>query len=140
MPSDAGRELESSDVDQRGGGRPLAGYRVLVAEDSWLVGGAMCKLLRRAGADVVGLAPTETELRRLVASSNPDLVIADVNLRGVEILPLIAELASAGRSIVVVTGYDDTADRLRGCMPAVLRKPVAFDELLASACAALRRP
>jgi CheY-like chemotaxis protein len=108
----------------------LEGLRVLVVEDSWQVGTAVCNLLRSFGADVVGLAATTADAELLLAEHTPDIALMDVNLRGGELAyDLIDRLHSRGIRVVVTTGYDEIELPPEKAI-AVLGKPMNVSHLL----------
>jgi CheY-like chemotaxis protein len=108
----------------------LEGLRVLVVEDSWQVGTAVCNLLRSFGADVLGLAATTAEAERLLAEQVPDVVLMDVNLRGGEMAyDLIDRLHERRIRVIVTTGYDEIPLPPEKAI-AVLGKPMNVSQLL----------
>jgi CheY-like chemotaxis protein len=56
--------------------------RIAIAEDNWLVAEYLCGELAALGHAIVGRARTGEELINLVALERPDLVVADVRLKG----------------------------------------------------------
>jgi two-component system, response regulator PdtaR len=56
--------------------------RIAIAEDNWLVAEDLCGELAALGHAIVGRARTGEELINLVALERPDLVVADVRLKG----------------------------------------------------------
>ena len=108
----------------------LEGLRVLVVEDSWQVGTAVCNLLRSFGADVLGLAATTADAERLLAEHVPDVVLMDMNLRGGELAyDLIDRLHARGIRVIVTTGYDEIALAPEKAI-AILGKPMNVSHLL----------
>ncbi|PPD29299.1 MAG: hypothetical protein CTY20_07025 [Hyphomicrobium sp.] len=110
----------------------LAGLRIVVAEDNWLIGEALKTVLERHGAIVAGMAASVTETRVQVASAQPDLVIADLNLQSEPTTHLIGELTSRGIPVVVITGYPEIANECGNGRMAMLRKPVHADAVIAA--------
>ncbi len=110
----------------------LKGLRILLVEDSWLVGKAMQDLLQLKGADVSGPAATSAEAERLLAEHTPDVAIVDFNLRdGERASDLIDHLHARGVRILVISGYTllpVPAEKIT----AMLQKPVSDAHLLAS--------
>jgi two-component SAPR family response regulator len=89
----------------------LAGRRILVVEDEFLVAEYLSEILRSAGAEVLGplgrvgeaLEFLKAEPRRL------DAVVLDVNLHGQPSFPIADELIRQGVRFVFTTGYDGGA-------------------------------
>jgi DNA-binding response OmpR family regulator len=89
----------------------LAGRRILVVEDEFLVAEYVGEILRAAGAEVLGplgqldetLAFIEAEKDRL------DAVVLDVNLHGHSSFPIADLLVRNGIRFVFTTGYDGGA-------------------------------
>src|SRR5262249_62246067 len=82
-----------------GPGRPLAGKRLLVAEDEPLVALALQSMLEEAGADVVGPAKSLQEAEALKGDSVAAAVI-DINLGGEMSYGPGAALLGGGVSVV----------------------------------------
>lgn len=60
----------------------MAGARILVVEDEWLVGQEISENLKDLGYDLAGLAPSGEGALKLAAENQPDLVIMDILLQG----------------------------------------------------------
>ena len=85
----------------------LAGQRVLVAEDEWIIAVDLAQVLRDFRAEVVGPVPTlNRALSLLAAEPHLTSAVVDVNLRGMMAYPLADELQRRGVPIVLATGYD----------------------------------
>lgn len=85
----------------------LAGYRLLVVEDEYLIAREVAQALRRAGAFVIGPAPTVAAALDLLASEGaPDAALLDINLRGEMAYPVADALAGRGVPVVFATGYN----------------------------------
>jgi CheY-like chemotaxis protein len=103
----------------------LAGRRVLVVEDQFVIALDMEQMLRTLGADTVDLATSISDALAILERTPPDLAILDVKL-GTEITVSIAEaLQARAIPLIFVTGYGDL-----DALPAhlrrapLLRKPV----------------
>lgn len=89
-------------------GQPLAGKRVLVVEDEYLIADDLAAMLHDAGAEVVGPAASLPQAVRLTEHQQGlDAAVLDINLRGTEVFPLATELKSAGIPIIFLTGYGE---------------------------------
>ena len=114
----------------------LKGRRILVVEDSPVVGPFTAELLADLGCEVVGPAPNMAAARELAESDGPiDAAMMDVHIRGDVVFALCEVLAARGVPFVLTSGYADWQmpdkwdDRPR------LQKPYTIDqveEMLAS--------
>ncbi|SDG39322.1 Response regulator receiver domain-containing protein [Limimonas halophila] len=85
----------------------LAGLRVLLVEDEYLVARGLRRLLADAGATVFGPVGTFADARAALAAEAIDVVLLDIALRNEEESYALAdELVAAGRPFAFVTGYD----------------------------------
>ncbi len=124
---------------------PLAGRRVLVAEDEPAVAGLLREVLENDGAEVAVVGDGETAARRIVAE-RPDAIVCDVSLPRRTGLELVATLRReaphlVGR-VVLTTGDLSLAERLarEPGAPPVLAKPFDLGRLLAAVRRAARTP
>lgn len=87
----------------------LAGKRVLVVEDEYLIAADLERALGKAGAKVVGpVADLETGMR--LAGSEPlDAAVLDVNLKEGHSYPIAEALMGRTIPFLFMTGYDDWA-------------------------------
>jgi DNA-binding response OmpR family regulator len=117
--------------------KPLAGRRILIAEDNALLVLDIADALSEAGAEIVGpVVSVKTGL--LLAQSEPlDAGVLDINLKGGDVFPIARMLAEQGKGIVFVTGMLDVS-AIEEEWPAarVLTKP-AFPQALIEATAAV---
>jgi CheY-like chemotaxis protein len=110
----------------------LEGLRILVVEDSWLLGMNLKSLLRALGAEVLGPAASAADAERLLSGFTPDVALVDFNLRGGELAHgLIDRLNEQGVRTVVISGYADVP-LPPGKVAATLQKPIAEEQLLAA--------
>jgi two-component system cell cycle response regulator DivK len=113
-----------------------AGRTVLLVEDSDAIRDAFTILLEDAGYTVLG-AGTGGDALHLAAERMPDLVLLDMGLpdmTGLDVVRRIkGDAATAGISVVAVTGRDEPADR-RACLAAgcaaYIVKPVNTQKLV----------
>ncbi|MGA7816859.1 response regulator [Caballeronia sp.] len=87
--------------------RPLAGRRILVIEDDYLVAQALCGLLMEAGATVVGPIGWLDEALTFARECGErfDSVVLDVDLHGEKSYPVADVLRSTKTRFVFTTGY-----------------------------------
>jgi two-component SAPR family response regulator len=83
----------------------LAGLRVLVVEDSFLVAASLKRILQELGCSVVGPAPTVREASRLIDNNACDAAILDINLGKETAEPVAEMLQDRHVPFIFVTGY-----------------------------------
>jgi DNA-binding NtrC family response regulator len=86
-------------------GADIAGRRVLVVEDEFLLAMELEALLERHGCLVLGPVPTVDRALALLDGEPPELVLLDVNLKGERATPVAAALRDRGVPFVLITGY-----------------------------------
>ena len=117
----------------------LQGRRVLIVEDELMIRMLLEDMLGDFGCVVAGEAGTIDAAMALVRDTAFDVAVLDVNVEGVVITPVAAELAARGVPFVFATGYgagglpDGYTDR------PVVQKPfetIALERALGVALAA----
>lgn len=83
----------------------LAGSRVLVVEDEFLIAAVLCDMLEDNAAVVVGPAATVAEAMRLLQEHPVDAALLDMNLNGQWSDPVAEELQQRRIPFVFTTGY-----------------------------------
>jgi CheY-like chemotaxis protein len=81
--------------------------RILVIEDSPVVGPFTADVLNDLGYDVVGPAPTMAAARELAQNEAIDAALLDIHIRGERVFPLCELLESRGISFAFTSGYAD---------------------------------
>jgi DNA-binding NarL/FixJ family response regulator len=97
--------------------------RVVVADDHELMRAALRLLLTpAAGLDVVGEAARGADVLPLVVASDPDVVVLDLHMPGLDALQCVEQLATnhPGVRVVVLSAVDD-----RDTIEAALRRGAA---------------
>jgi DNA-binding response OmpR family regulator len=119
--------------------RSLAGLRVLVAEDEFLIALSIEDALARAGCEVVGPVARADQARQIASRTRLDGAILDVDLAGETAEPVARQLLHEGVPVVFATAAraDELSPLLRG-MPR-LEKPYELDSLIAVAAEAFTR-
>jgi two-component system KDP operon response regulator KdpE len=116
--------------------------RILVVEDEGPLRLALRTSLRSRGFEVVEASSGEEALV-LAAERNPDLVVLDLGLPGIDGMEALARLRSFSEApVVVLTVRDHQADKVAALDAGAddyVTKPFDTEELLARIRAALRR-
>jgi CheY-like chemotaxis protein len=107
----------------------LAGRRILVVEDSPVVGPFTADLLGELGCEVVGPAPNMASARECIETEDFDAALMDIHIRGERVFPLCDLLAERNVPFVLTSGYADwhMPDEWTG-RPR-LQKPYTIDEV-----------
>jgi DNA-binding response OmpR family regulator len=115
---------------------------VLLVEDTRVLVNAISAELQAAGYQVIH-TPDGSEALRLHQQHQPDLVILDWGLPGLDGLEVLRRLRQvAATPVLMLTGRDEEADRVLGLEVGAddyLTKPFSMRELVARVRAALRR-
>jgi DNA-binding response OmpR family regulator len=116
------QQIEGQDV--------LAGKRILLVEDEYLVALGVQAVLEAEGCVIVGPAPRLNSALALAADEALDGALLDLNLAGVESLPVADALSARGVPLILLTGY--APDYLRPELRRLpqIQKPVAAATLL----------
>lgn len=132
-------DLAHSGLDPSLTAASLAGRRILLVEDEYMIAVDLADALARLGAEVVGPVPTLERALALATSPAPlDGAVLDVSLHGELVFPVADALLARGVPFVLATGYDEWV------VPEAYRdvprheKPID-PELLARDLAACRR-
>lgn len=95
----------TTDTARRGA---LAGRRVLLVEDEYLIVGDLVRAFEAAGVVVLGPAASVRAALRLVADTpRIDGAVLDINLRGEMVYPVVDALRDRRVPFVFATGYDE---------------------------------
>jgi CheY-like chemotaxis protein len=97
----------STETGQNGSEAELKGRRILVVEDSPVVGPFTVDILDDLGCKVVGPAPNMSAARQLVESAEFDAALMDIHIRGERVFPICELLDSKGIPFVLTSGYAD---------------------------------
>ena len=107
----------------------LDGRRVLIVEDSPVVGPFTADLLQDIGCIVIGPAPTLALARELIDEGGFDVAVVDVHIRGERVFPLCDSLEERGIPFVLTSGYADWQVPERWARRPRLHKPYGLDGL-----------
>lgn len=89
-----------------GGGKKLAGVRVLIVEDNFLIAEQLSRLVQDEGAEVVGPVATSQMACALIRSRPLDGALLDVSLQWEESTQIASLLEERHVPFVVVTGHE----------------------------------
>ena len=87
----------------------LKGRRILVVEDSPVVGPFTVDILAELGCDVVGPAPNMAAARQFVEAGALDAALMDIHIRGERVFPICELLEARQIPFVFTSGYADWA-------------------------------
>ncbi len=88
----------------------VAGRRVLVVEDEYLLAAELARTLDRAGAIVLGPVPTVRGALALIESqAGVDIALLDVDLGGEPVFKVADVLDAQSTPYLFTTGYDAAA-------------------------------
>jgi two-component system OmpR family response regulator len=109
--------------------------RVLVVEDEVQLARHISRAVTRTGHDAVAVHDGAEGLRAIL-EQQPDLVILDLNLPGMDGLDVLTKLKEARcmSRVIILTARGDVASRIRGLKTGAddyLAKPFSMEELLA---------
>jgi CheY-like chemotaxis protein/DNA-directed RNA polymerase specialized sigma24 family protein len=98
-------ELDAARAELAG----LAGVRVLIIEDEPLIAEDIADLVRRMGHEVIGSAARESEALDLARDRQPELILADIQLKGGDngIHAVQSILRSAAVPVIFITGFPE---------------------------------
>ncbi len=116
--------------------------RVLVVDDEPAIARALDVNLTARGYEVL-LAPTGEDAIRLATTGDPDVVILDIGLPGINGIEVVRRLRRwTSMPIIMLSVREGTADKVAALDAGAddyVTKPFTIDELLARLRAALRR-
>ncbi|WCS24543.1 response regulator [Methylobacterium sp. NMS14P] len=110
---------------------PLSGCRVLVVEDEYLIASEVKRWLRSAGAEVIGPVPRVELALDLIAETQPDAAVLDVNLGdGNTVYPVADRLGVLGVPYLFATGDVRVSGAAAETRRPILEKPFVAAELV----------
>jgi DNA-binding NtrC family response regulator len=107
----------------------LKGKRILIVEDSPVVGPFTADLLGELACTVVGPAPNMAIGRELIDSEKIDAALMDVHIRGERVFPLCEALAAKSVPFVLTSGYADWNMPEKWRNRPRLQKPYTLDQV-----------
>lgn len=111
--------------------RPLAGHRILVVEDEYLIAMDAKRWLMAAGAIVIGPVPSVSKALDLLENNELAAAVLDVNLGdGGTVYPIAAELNARAVPYLFATGDLKLSDANGYSERPLLTKPYLAMELV----------
>jgi len=110
----------------------IASVRVLIIEDEAVIALDVANIVKDAGHEVVGIAPTEQAAIALARQHAPHLILADIQLRAGDsgIVAVRQILKSSSAPVIFVTAYPERLLTGVGLEPAfVITKPFSAEDL-----------
>ena len=108
----------------------LCGRCILVVEDEPIVALDLADVLEGSGATILGPAHSVAEARRLIADSQLDCAVLDVNLGRESVAPLVRQLGERNIPFVFMTGYNERYLAPLWRAYPILHKPAVPQELV----------
>jgi DNA-binding NtrC family response regulator len=107
----------------------VTGRRILLVEDSPVVGPFTADILADLGWEVIGPAPNMAAARELIDGETFDAAILDVHIRGERVFPLLDLLEGRGVPFLLTSGYADwqMPEKWEGCPR--LQKPYTIGDI-----------
>ena len=119
-----------------GSDHPLAGVRIMIVEDDFLVGIGLKKMLEKVGCEVFGPLPTIVEGHRMLEGEAIDIAVFDLNVIGGSIIPLAEDMRDRGLPFIFVTGFTNPQQlteemKTRPCLQKPVNEQTLYEILLA---------
>lgn len=117
----------------------LAERRILVVEDIYFLAADVAAALSRAGARVVGPAPTCARALSLIEATPLDGAVLNICLKDGDCYPAADALQRRGTPFIFVTGFDLAALPARFAWVPLRRKPTSGEAVVDALAAELRK-
>ena len=114
----------------------LAGRKILLVEDEYMLATDLAQYLERHGATVVGPVGSVAQAMPLTGAAL-DAAVLDINLRGERVYPVADALIARGVPIVFATGYDELLMQRPYIGRPICQKPIDKPALLTALQAAI---
>ncbi len=103
----------------------LAGLRVLIAEDSWIIADTLAVILEEEGVHVIGPVPTNSGAIDLLRQEKTDFALVDMSLKDGFADELTQELYARSIPYAIITAFEALPSNAGDHAVAVFRKPVS---------------
>lgn len=107
----------------------LAGKRILVVEDEYMIAMLLEDLLTELDCVVAGVAARPADALELINSTKLDAAVLDVNLDGTDSFGIAAALAQRGVPFIFATGYGGSRLTPEFAHCPVIQKPYRLDDV-----------
>jgi DNA-binding response OmpR family regulator len=118
---------EASMVTRKQG---LAGSKILVVEDQFLIADCIATSMKAAGATVIGPAGTARDALALIEHDRPDAAVVDVVLADGTADQLVRRLRQLSVPFIVATGYASSSLAIDYASAPYLEKPYELATLV----------
>ena len=119
--------------------KTLAGLRVLIAEDDYLVGAFLADFITLCDGTMIGPVRDEKDVLPKIDQESVDCTIIDLKLNDAPCYPLIEALTARGVSVIITTGYPLFSIPIKFHRLPIFAKPYDFEriaECVADCCLA----
>ena len=117
---------------------PLAGKRLLVVEDEWLVSLMVQETAQELGCEIAATAARLTDAIRLAREATFDILVLDLNLDGEHSFEVARIARDRGKPILFASGYSAPILPAEFSGALLLQKPFLAESLQAALLAAAR--
>ncbi|RIA47690.1 response regulator [Dichotomicrobium thermohalophilum] len=108
----------------------LAGRRILVAEDEYLIAMELRQEVEKTGAEILGpTASIDETLHLLRTAGSVDAALLDINLGGEMAYPVADALLERGIPIIFISGFGREGISDKYATAPLLDKPVVMQRL-----------
>jgi len=109
----------------------LAGRRLLIVEDEYVIATMMVEALEECGAEIVGMAASSAEAQAMIEAiaGRLDAAVLDINLGNERVYPVADTLMARKIPFVFATGYGRTLIPKTYAAIPCCEKPIQMEEL-----------
>ena len=116
----------------------LEGIRVLLVEDEAIIAMTAEDMLDQLGCVTIASCSTLADAIAAASRGGFDVALLDINLNGLDSMPVAAQLKEAGVPFVFTTGYGATGRDSRYDEVPLVTKPYQLGDLEAAIAQAMR--